>query len=55
MTLETVSRALSQLARANVIGFPRRARRHLQIPDVGALSEFVRRSAAIAEPAAMLQ
>ncbi len=47
MTLETVSRALSRLARDKVIGFKEKDRRDVQIPDVGALSEFVRRSVAM--------
>ena len=46
MTLETVSRALSKLARANVIGFAHKGRRELRIPDVAALSAFVQRSLA---------
>jgi CRP/FNR family transcriptional regulator, anaerobic regulatory protein len=41
MTLETVSRALSKLARDNVIGFAGKGRRDVQIPDVGRLSAFV--------------
>ncbi len=44
MTLETVSRALSKLARDNVIRFSEKGRRDVHIPEVGALSEFVRRS-----------
>ncbi|RUR66310.1 cyclic nucleotide-binding domain-containing protein [Variovorax guangxiensis] len=43
MTLESVSRALSRLARDNVIGFATKGRRDVQIPDVGALSAFVQR------------
>jgi CRP/FNR family transcriptional regulator len=46
MTLETVSRALSKLARENVIGFTEKGRRDVQIPDVAALSAFVQRSLA---------
>ena len=41
MTLETVSRALSRLARDKVIVFAEKGRRDVQIPDVGALSRFV--------------
>ena len=41
MTLESVSRALSKLARGNVISFPEKGRRDVQIPDVRALSAFV--------------
>ena len=43
MTLETVSRALSKLAREAVIGFAGKGRRDIRIPDVGALSSFVLR------------
>jgi CRP/FNR family transcriptional regulator, anaerobic regulatory protein len=41
MTLETVSRALSKLARIGVIAFAEKGRRDLRIADVGALSAFV--------------
>ena len=43
MTLETVSRALSRLARDGVIEFAERGRRDIRIPDVEALSAFVQR------------
>jgi len=43
MTLESVSRALSRLARDHVIGFTTQGRRDVQIPDVAALSAFVQR------------
>lgn len=43
MTLETVSRAMSKLARDNIIAFAEKGRRDVQIPDVGALSAFVQR------------
>ena len=43
MTLETVSRALSKLARDKVIAFAEKGRRDVRIPDVGALSVFVQR------------
>jgi CRP/FNR family transcriptional regulator len=43
MTLETVSRALSRLARDKVIVFAEKGRREVQIPDVRALSSFVQR------------
>ena len=46
MTLETVSRALSKLARDKVIGFPDKDRREVCIPDTSALSAFVQRSLA---------
>jgi CRP/FNR family transcriptional regulator len=52
MTLETVSRALSKLARENVIVFSEKGRREVSIPDVGALSAFVQRYLA---PAPTLQ
>ena len=44
MKLETVSRAMSRLARDKVIRFAERGRRDVQIPDVGALSAFIQRS-----------
>jgi CRP/FNR family transcriptional regulator len=43
MTLETVSRALSKLARDKIIGFAEKGRRDVQIPDIGALASFVQR------------
>ena len=43
LTLETVSRSLSKLARHNLIGFAERRRRDMQIPDVDALGAFVQR------------
>ena len=52
MTLETVSRALSRLARDNVIGFASKGRRDVHIPSVAALSAFVQRSLG---PAPLLQ
>jgi CRP/FNR family transcriptional regulator, anaerobic regulatory protein len=50
MTLETVSRALSRLARSDVIRFAAKGRREIQIPKVQALSEFVQRSMAAEAP-----
>ncbi len=50
MTLETVSRALSRLARCELIRFAERGRRDIQIPEVDALAEFVQRSLAPASP-----
>lgn len=44
MTLESASRALSRLAREQVIRFAGSGRREVQIPDVKALSDFVQRS-----------
>jgi CRP/FNR family transcriptional regulator, anaerobic regulatory protein len=41
MTLESVSRALSRLARASVIHFPEKGRRDIQIPELGALHAFI--------------
>lgn len=41
MTLETVSRALSKLARGKVIHFAEKGRRDIMIPDVHALSRFI--------------
>lgn len=52
MTLESVSRALSRLARDHVIGFATQGRRDVQIPDIGALSAFVQRHLSAA-PAAL--
>jgi CRP/FNR family transcriptional regulator, anaerobic regulatory protein len=44
MTLETVSRALSRLARHDVIRFAAKGRREIHIPQVQALSEFIQKS-----------
>ena len=41
LTLETVSRALSRLARCNVIAFAEKGRREISIPEFGALGQFV--------------
>lgn len=41
MTLETVSRALSKLARDNVISFAEKGRREIRIPDPAALIKFI--------------
>ena len=49
MTLETVSRALSRLARHQLIHFAEKGRRDIQIPQVEALAEFVQRSLAPAD------
>jgi len=43
MTLETVSRSLSRLARSKVIAFAEKGRREICIPEVHALAEFVQR------------
>ena len=52
MTLETVSRALSKLAREKIISFTEKGRRDLRVPDVQALAAFVQRCL---EPAPTLQ
>lgn len=44
LTLETVSRSLSKLARANLIAFNERGRREISIPDLVALESFVQES-----------
>ena len=46
MTLETVSRALSKLARHGLIVFAEKGRRDLHMPDVNALAAFVQSSLA---------
>lgn len=43
MTLETVSRSLSRLAREGLIAFAQKGRRDVQIADVQALADFVQR------------
>lgn len=43
LTLESVSRALSRLARDKVIAFVEKGRRDVQIPDLQALTAFVQR------------
>ena len=52
LTLESVSRALSKLARENLIAFTEKGRREVRIPDLGALAGFVQRCLA---PAGVLQ
>lgn len=49
MTLESVSRAMSRLAREQVISFAERGRREVHIPNVDALNGFVLRSLCPAE------
>ena len=44
LTLESVSRALSRLARCGVIEFNERGRRDISIPSLRSLSEFIRHS-----------
>lgn len=46
MTLETVSRSLSRLARCGLIEFLGKGRREIRIPRLDALTEFVQRSVA---------
>ena len=41
MTLETVSRSLSRLARSGLIHFAEKGRREISIPEVDALADFV--------------
>lgn len=53
MTLETVSRALSRLARGDVIRFIEKGRRDIHIPQVEALTAFIQRSVAPAMSAAV--
>jgi CRP/FNR family transcriptional regulator len=50
MTLETVSRALSRLARNDLIQFAEKGRRDIRIPEVRALTEFVQACLAPATP-----
>ena len=51
LKLETVSRALSRLAREDLIAFTEKGRRDLHIPDVAALAAFVQRCLAPSAPA----
>jgi CRP/FNR family transcriptional regulator len=53
MTLETVSRALSRLARSKVIHFSEKGRRDIHIPEVNALVDFVQRC--LSQPRTALQ
>jgi CRP/FNR family transcriptional regulator len=46
MTLETVSRALSRLARGDVIRFTEKGRRDIHIPQVDALTAFIQNTVA---------
>src|SRR6202008_748349 len=52
MTLETVSRALSRLARGDLSRFEEKGRRDIHIPAVGGLADFVQNCIA---PAPTLQ
>jgi len=51
LTLETVSRAMSRFNREGLIAFADKGRRELHLPDVEALSEFVRTAV---EPASLV-
>jgi CRP/FNR family transcriptional regulator len=51
LTLETVSRALSRLARGDLIRFNEKGRRDIQIPRIDALNTFIQRSMAPANAA----
>jgi CRP/FNR family transcriptional regulator len=53
MTLESVSRALSRLARGDVIRFIEKGRRDIHIPKVEALTSFIQRLATPMEAAAL--
>lgn len=53
MTLESVSRALSRLARGDVIRFIEKGRRDIHIPKVEALTSFIQHLAAPMESAAL--
>ena len=44
LTLESVSRALSKLAREEMISFVEKGRREVRIPDLDALADFVQRA-----------
>ncbi|MEI8326477.1 MAG: Crp/Fnr family transcriptional regulator, partial [Betaproteobacteria bacterium] len=50
MTLESVSRAFSRLARCGVIQFKEKGRREISIPSLAALREFIQASADAATP-----
>ncbi len=50
LTLESVSRALSRLARCGVIEFNEKGRRDISIPNLSALSEFIQNSTEARSP-----
>ncbi len=50
LTLESVSRALSRLARSGVIEFNEKGRRDISIPSLPALREFIQHSAELEMP-----
>jgi CRP/FNR family transcriptional regulator len=45
LRLESVSRALSRLARCGIIEFNERGRRDISIPSLGALKNFIQNNA----------
>ena len=51
LRLESVSRALSRLARGGIIQFNERGRREISIPDLSALGNFVQQNSESVEPA----
>lgn len=53
MKLETVSRALSRLAREGVIAFSENGRRDVCIPNLTALEAFIQKSLALTDPMAL--
>ena len=53
MTLESVSRALSRLARGDVIRFSEKGRRDIHIPHVEALTAFMQRGSAASAAVAL--
>jgi CRP/FNR family transcriptional regulator len=53
MTIETVSRSLTRLARGKLIRFAEKGRRDIQIPEIDALTDFVQ-SCVTPPPAAVL-
>jgi CRP/FNR family transcriptional regulator len=50
LTLESISRALSRLARCGVIEFNEKGRREISIPNLAALSDFIQSSTEPASP-----
>jgi CRP/FNR family transcriptional regulator len=55
LRLESVSRALSRLARCGIIQFNEKGRREISIPDLDALSDFIQRTSDTTPPATTLQ
>ena len=50
LTLESVSRARSRLARCGLIEFNEKGRRDISIPNLDALSNFIQHSAELQTP-----